>query len=164
MNDTSTSQGAVPLPWDEESSVHDSELRFRALVIATSTMVYRMSPDWKELRELSGKGFLEALSEPSTQWLEKYVAVEDRPGVLAAIDKAIQQKSVFELEHRIKLADGSVGWTESRAVPIFSEDGELLNGLARQVMLLSITARMLACVKARMLSNLWPMACQIWYG
>ncbi|MFB4394257.1 MULTISPECIES: PAS domain-containing protein [unclassified Pseudomonas] len=126
MNDISRSQGAVPLPRNERSRVYDSELRFRALVIATSTMVYRMSADWKELRELTGKGFLEEVTEPSTQWLETYVAVEDRPAVVAAINKAIQQKSVFELEHRIKLPDGSSGWTESRAVPIFGDAGEIV--------------------------------------
>jgi hypothetical protein len=50
-------------------SVHDSEVRFRALVTATSTTVYRMSPNWEEMRQLTGDGFLEETSEPCKSWM-----------------------------------------------------------------------------------------------
>jgi PAS domain S-box-containing protein len=33
---------------------------------------------------------------------------------------------VFQLEHRIRKADGSVGWTFSRAVPLMGENGQIL--------------------------------------
>jgi len=40
---------------------------------------------------------------------------EDRPRVLAAIQNAIRTKSLFELEHRVHLTNGSIGWMLSRA-------------------------------------------------
>ena len=40
--------------------------------------------------------------------------------------KAMQNRSVFELEHRIVRPDGSVRWVYDRAHPYFDEDGSLL--------------------------------------
>lgn len=113
-------------PQRSNGAVFDSELRFRALVTASSTSVYRMSPDWQELRGLSGQGFLEDTAHPSRNWLEKYIAEEDRPKVLAAIATAIAEQRIFELEHRVRLRGGEFGWTLSRAVPIFDEEGQVL--------------------------------------
>jgi signal transduction histidine kinase/CheY-like chemotaxis protein len=45
--------------------------------------------------------------------------------VLGAIARAIRDRGTFELEHRVRRVDGSVGWTFSRAVPIFDERGEV---------------------------------------
>ena len=41
---------------DTEARLRASEERFRTLVTATSFVVYRMSPDWTELRQLDGRG------------------------------------------------------------------------------------------------------------
>src|ERR1700761_4483481 len=38
--------------------MRESEARFRALVTATSDIVYRMSPNWIEMRTLDGRGIL----------------------------------------------------------------------------------------------------------
>lgn len=106
-------------------SVHDSEIRFRALVTATSTTIYRMSPNWEEMRQLAGDGFLEKTSEPCKSWMEKYIPDGDREQVIAAINKAIKGKSVFELEHQVLIPDGTFGWTLSRAIPIMDEASEI---------------------------------------
>ena len=45
--------------------------------------------------------------------------------VLSAIAAAIESGQNFELEHRVRLADGSWGWTMSRAVPLRNEKGEI---------------------------------------
>ncbi|WP_155905071.1 PAS domain-containing protein [Methylopila sp. M107] len=103
----------------------ESEARFRASVTASSDVVYRMSPDWSEMRQLDGRGFLADTATVSSEWLGRYIDAEDQPVVLAAIDKAIRERSVFELEHRVKAVDGGLRWTLSRAVPIFDEAGEL---------------------------------------
>ncbi len=114
------------LPGDTGASVHDSEVRFRALVTTTSTAVYRMSPDWQEMRELTGQGFLEDTAQPNLNWIEKYIEPEDRARVLRAIAKAIAERSTFELEHRVRFSDGSLGWTLSRAVPILDAAGNVV--------------------------------------
>ncbi len=43
-----------------------------------------------------------------------------------AIRRAIESKSVFELEHQVRRIDGTVGWTFSRAVPILNDAGEVV--------------------------------------
>ena len=104
----------------------ESEERFRAYVRATSDVVYRMSADWTELRQLEGRNFIADQTNPTRSWLNKYIPDEDRPRVVAAIEEAIRNKSVFELEHRVIRADGSVAWTFSRAIPLLDEEGEIL--------------------------------------
>jgi two-component sensor histidine kinase len=85
-----------------------------------------MSADWTEMRHLEGKDFIADTLEPSQTWLDKYIHSDDQPRVLEAIDEAIAQKQVFQLEHRVLRADGMLGWMFSRAIPIFGPDGEIL--------------------------------------
>ena len=108
------------------SQLSASEERFRALVTATSDVVYRMSPDWSVMHELDGRGFLESTTVPITGWREKNVHPADLDIVNEAIDRAIATKGIFELEHRVVRTDGSTGWTVSRAVPILDADGEII--------------------------------------
>lgn len=107
------------------SELSASEERFRALVTATSDVVYRLSPDWEIMDELDGRGFLKSTDAPITGWRERNVHPEDMDMVNAAIARAIATKSIFELEHKVVREDGSMGWTISRAVPIFNADGEI---------------------------------------
>jgi len=108
-----------------EEAVRASEARFRALVTATTYVVYRMSPDWREMRQLAGQGFLTDTAHPNTAWLDDYIFPDDQPQVLAAIGAAVRTKGVFELEHRVRRADEGVGWTLSRAVPVLDPTGEI---------------------------------------
>jgi hypothetical protein len=48
----------VDLGLAEEQALRESEERFRTFVMASWEVVYRMSPDWKEMRYLKGKDFL----------------------------------------------------------------------------------------------------------
>ena len=107
------------------SALLDSELRLRLLATASSTAIYRMSPDWQAMYQLSGEGFLQDATQPDPQWIETYIPPQDRPKVLAAIAKAIAERAIFELEHRVWLPDGRFGWTLSRAVPVFDDHGEI---------------------------------------
>jgi PAS domain-containing protein len=108
-----------------QESLLRSEERFRAFVNASSDVVYSMNADWSEMRQLDGRGFLSDTPSPSRQWVEEYIEPEDRAQVLSAIQSAIRTKSVYELEHRIRRADGSLGWTLSRAVPMLNDRGEI---------------------------------------
>lgn len=108
-----------------EHELRESEKRFRALITASSDVLYSMSADWSEMRQLSSDGFVEATEDPISGWLQKYVHPDDQAYVLAHIDEAIRKKSVLELEHRVRRADGSFGWTHSRAIPLLDVDGEI---------------------------------------
>ncbi|MFF7709261.1 ATP-binding protein [Pseudomonas sp. NPDC007930] len=102
-----------------------SEARLSALVNATADVVYRMAPDWSTMIHLDGKGFISDNLAPSHDWLGTYVHAEDRALVNQAVARAIAERSLFELRHRVFRVDGSVGWTLSRAVPLFDEQGQI---------------------------------------
>lgn len=103
-----------------------SQRRLQALIEASPEVLYRMSPDWGEMRELAGSGFLSDTRDGNRAWLMDYIPVEDQEMVTAAIDEAIRNKTIFNLEHRVRRADGGIGWTLSRAVPVLNEAGEIM--------------------------------------
>lgn len=108
-----------------EQALRESERRFRGLVTASSDVIYRMSPDWGEMRQLHGADFIADTCSPSEKWMDTYIVREDQPRVYGAVKKAIETKSIFELAHRVVRVDGSIGWTFSRAIPLLAENGEI---------------------------------------
>ncbi len=121
-----------------QRKIQQSEERFRSLVVASSDVVYRMSPDWSEMLQLHGKDFIKDTLNPDGKWEDAYIYPDDQPTVMQAIEEAIRTKSIFELEHRVRRVDGKVGWTHSRAVPIVDERDEIIEwfGTARDVTML----------------------------
>ncbi|WP_414586396.1 PAS domain-containing protein [Scytonema sp. PCC 10023] len=109
-----------------EVALRESEERFRLFVTASSDIMYRMSADWSEMRNLEGKNILASTEKPSHTWLETYIPKEEQPQVWAVIQEAIRTKSTFELEHRVIQQDGTIGWTFSRAIPMLNEQGEII--------------------------------------
>lgn len=109
-----------------DERILQNEAQYRALVTAISHVVYRMSPDWTQMCELQGRGFLEDTWEPISDWLTKYIHPKDQQYVLSKIREAIDAKSIFELEHQVLRADGTLGWTFSRAVPILDKQGNII--------------------------------------
>lgn len=128
------SQAQIKLQ-DLFGEVAASEARFRALVTATSDVIYSLSADWEVMSELDGRGFLKDTHEPISGWRNQNVHPDDMERVNAAINEAIKEKKIFELEHRVLRADGSPGWTFSRAVPILNEQGNVVEwfGMASDI-------------------------------
>jgi PAS domain S-box-containing protein len=109
-----------------EQAIAASEQRLRALVTATSDVIYSMSADWRVMRELDGRGFLKDTNQPITDWQVRNVYTADLEILNHTIQQAIQNKKIFQLEHRVWRADGTPGWTFSRAVPILDDKGEII--------------------------------------
>jgi PAS domain S-box-containing protein len=109
-----------------EELLRRSEERFRALVNASSDVVYRMNPDWSEMGQLDGRGFIADTGKPRKDWLNEYIHPDDQPLLLQAIREAVRTRNPFQLEHRVRRADGTLGWTYSRAVPLLNGNGEIL--------------------------------------
>jgi PAS domain S-box-containing protein len=109
-----------------EEALRASERRHRALVTATSDVVYRLTADWTEMQPLDGRDFLLSTSTPIRDWMNQNVPAFEQPRTKAAINKAIEEKSTFELEHQVNRIDGSLGWTFSRAIPIIDEAGNII--------------------------------------
>lgn len=119
----------------EQARLAESERRFRALVNASSDVVYRMSPDWREMYLLDGGGMIASAAQPIVGWIEASIPAEDQPAIRAAIAQAIVTKTPFELEHRVRRDDGTLYWVLSRAVPVLEADGEIAEwfGMAADV-------------------------------
>lgn len=115
------------------AALRDSEERFRAFVTVGTDVVYRMNADWSELSQLFGRDFIAEISGPTDAWLAEYIYPEDQARVLATIAEAIRTRGVFEMEHRIRRQDGSVGWTHSRAVPVLDAQGAIREWIGNAV-------------------------------
>lgn len=105
--------------------LRESETLYRAFITASSDVVYRMSPDWKEMRQLEGREFIADTDRPSGEWLQKYIHPDDQQRLISAINLATRNRAKFEIEHRVIRRDGSLGWTVSRAIPILDDKGEI---------------------------------------
>jgi signal transduction histidine kinase len=118
----------LTLRQEANDAISESEEHFRALISATSDVVYRMSADWSEMRYLQGREFITDTLKPSKTWINKYIHKDDQPQLKRAVHEAIQSKGkgIFELEHRVFRKDGSLTWMHSRAIPIFNKEGEIL--------------------------------------
>lgn len=110
----------------EKQRVAETEARLKALIEATSDVVYSLSPDWSEMRELDGRGFLKNAKAPTTHWRTDNVYPDDMDLVNTTIQECIREKKIFQLEHRVLRADGSPGWTFSKAIPILDEQGHII--------------------------------------
>lgn len=133
-----------------EAGLRQSEERFRAIVTASSDSAYRMNADWSEMLEIDGEDLLASQQPAARSWITKYIPAEDHAMVLDHIRTAIAGRTLFEFEHRVILADGRIGWTHSRAVPLFNAAGELTEwfGIASD-----ITARITAAEALRQLNE-----------
>ncbi len=107
-------------------ALRKSEERFRAMVMASSNSVYRMSADWSVMRIVAGRDSVAGTEEPDANWTQKYVHPDDQEQVRAVIHEAIRTKGIFELEHRGRTTDGGMGWVFSRAIPLLDANGEIV--------------------------------------
>ncbi len=109
-----------------EDALRQSETRFRALATAGAVSMYRLSADWTVMQQLDDNDILAPLADPVQDWRERYILPEDRARMDVTIAEAIRTRSRFELEHRVELPDGGLGWVRSRAVPLLDENGEVV--------------------------------------
>jgi PAS domain S-box-containing protein len=103
-----------------------SEARYRALVTTSSDVVFQMSGDWTVMNPIDGRNLVASSNTPIRGWMEQNLPEFEHARVRAAIDEAITRKRTFELEHQVVRADGSLGWTLSRAVPILDDAGDII--------------------------------------
>ncbi|MGW5837841.1 PAS domain-containing protein [Methylorubrum extorquens] len=138
LNVTSESTVRVTAQRDRDRAngwLRSSEGRLAALIEATSDSLYSMSPDWQEMRSLQGRGFIVNADAPTVRWMDEYLFPEDQREVRDEIENAVSRMEPFEMEHRVRLADGSAGWIFSRAVPVRDEGGRVTEwfGMAADV-------------------------------
>ena len=153
----------ITAPKRAQEALRESEEHLRALVNATSDVLYRMNPDWSEMRQLTGRRFLADTEGPSPDWLKKYIPPNDQARVMAALHEAIRSRKTFELEHQVLRVDGSLGWALSRAIPLLNSSGEIVEwfGAASDITLRKTAEETLreSEVQFRTLANAIPQLC-----
>lgn len=107
-------------------ALQQSEERYRSLVIATSQIVWTTDaqgqvvdmPHWRTYTgqsqaEVKGWGWLTA------------VHPDDRERTANAWNQALQTKSLYDTEYRIRATDGSYRYFAVRGVPVITNDGTI---------------------------------------
>jgi PAS domain S-box-containing protein len=111
-----------------EQALRQSEAEFRTLADAVPHHVWTARPDgslnWFNPRvyEYAGSGPGELDGE---KW-GKIVHPEDVAGAVAAWTRAIGGSQAYEIEFRLRRADGAYRWFLARAVPARNEQGEIV--------------------------------------
>ena len=106
-----------------EQALAIAEQRYRALVRATSSLVWTAPadgqivdmPEWRtytgqSIEQVKGRGWLDALHP------------DDREPTAAAWQKAVDTRSLYETEYRIRRADGVYVWHQARGVAIIESN------------------------------------------
>jgi PAS domain S-box-containing protein len=107
-------------------ALRQSEERYRSLVIATSQIVWTTDaqgqvadiPHWRNYTgqseaEIKGWGWLAA------------VHPDDRDRTATVWNEAVQTKSLYDTEYRIRATDGSYRYFAARGVPVVATDGNI---------------------------------------
>ena len=109
------------------AAVEAKEQRFRSLVTATAQIVWWTDadgqvrdaiPSWQaftgqSIEELRGTGWTRA------------VHPEDAGRAMRIWNEAIEHRSLYETEYRLRRHDGEFRWFLARAVPVLGPDGEI---------------------------------------
>lgn len=109
-----------------EKALRESQEELSAFVNATSDVLYEMSADWRLLYPFDGKDFVASAAEPNADWMAGYLPEDERERVWAAIYRATAARSTYDLVHRVRRQDGTIGWVHSRATPILNEAGDIV--------------------------------------
>ncbi|AWK84817.1 sensor domain-containing protein [Azospirillum thermophilum] len=95
------------------------------------------SPRWRSLLGLSEA----EVGDSPAEWLDR-VAPEDRPALLQALDRLGERRDApFEIEYRIRHADGGLRWMACRGVAVLSAEGRPVRLVGSQA---DVTDRKLA--------------------
>ena len=112
--------------WDEQR-VHQSEERYRALVTASAQIVWATDPRGEVVEDSpSWRAFTGQTYDQWKGWgWVDAVHPDDREQTAAAWRKAVENKSVYAVEYRLRRHDGEFRWTAARSVPVLNADGSI---------------------------------------
>jgi PAS domain S-box-containing protein len=109
-----------------EDAIKQSEERYRSLIAATSQIVWTADdegrcPDLPSMRAYTGQTEAEVVG---LGWLDA-IHPDDRQRTNQVWLEAVQTKSLYEIEYRLRGADGNYRYFQARGVPILNEDGSI---------------------------------------
>jgi PAS domain S-box-containing protein len=111
-----------------ELALTQSEERYRSLVTASAQIVWvvagdgLVADDMPEWREYTGQSFEEF---QGWGWLDA-IHPSDRALTASAWSKAIETKSLFQVEQRLRKHNGEYRYMQVRGVPVLKSDGSII--------------------------------------
>ncbi|MEG4208955.1 PAS domain S-box protein [Microcoleus sp. S13_B4] len=108
-----------------EEFVRLSEERYRSLAMATAQLVWMTDAQGKPIAPIDWMAYTgQSLEEATENWVSA-IHPDDRPITAQAWMRAVEAKSLYEIEHRLRAADGSYRHFWVRGVPILAADGSI---------------------------------------
>ena len=109
-----------------EDAIKQSEERYRSLIVATSQIVWISDaegkcPDLPSWRAYTGQTVEEVVG---FGWLDA-IHPDDRERTAQVWMEAAQMRSLYDIEYRMRAADGNYRYFQVRGVPILNEDGSI---------------------------------------
>lgn len=109
-----------------EDTIKQSEERYRSLILATSQIVWTADtegrcPDLPTWRAYTGQTEAEVVG---FGWLDA-IHPDDRERTAQAWMEAVQTKTLYDIEYRIRGADGNYRYFQARGIPILNADGSI---------------------------------------
>lgn len=106
-----------------EDMARRNERRLRAIASASSSVIYRLDPEWSRVQILVGPGVENPPPLSLAELRHARLHPDDQVRVARAVDRAREETTVFEAEYRWLRGDGSYHWLASRVVPVRGDDG-----------------------------------------
>jgi len=109
-----------------ETALRESEARYRSLVRATSQMVWTTAPDGQivdmpDWRAYTGQTQAEV---KGWGWLDA-VHPDDRQRTAQIWSQAVQTRSIYDTEYRVRRADGVYRYFSARGVPVIEKNNRI---------------------------------------
>lgn len=112
---------------EAERALRDSEARFRSLANAMPQLVWSALPDGTVDYYNERVGLYDGIRGDGSRWeWAPVLHSDDHARTAEAWRRAISTGDGYEIEHRVRLSDGSFRWHLSRAVPVRSDDGKIV--------------------------------------
>ncbi|MEG4393298.1 PAS domain S-box protein [Microcoleus sp. BROC3] len=109
-----------------EDAIKQSEERYRSLILAISQIVWTTDAEGRcqdspSMRAYTGQTEAEGVG---FGWLDT-IHPDDRERTVQVWMEAVQTRSMFEMEYRMRGTDGNYRYFQARGVPLLDEDGSL---------------------------------------
>ncbi|MCC3530288.1 MAG: PAS domain S-box protein [Microcoleus sp. PH2017_22_RUC_O_B] len=108
-----------------ETALRLSEERYRSLIAATAQLVWMTDAEGKPIAPMDWMAYTgQSLEEATENWLSA-IHPDDRELTAQAWMRAVETKNLYEVEHRLRAADGRYSYFWVRAVPVLAADGSI---------------------------------------